>query len=56
MISNMKEPYIFCWDIEIPTEIDSSVLKWLQRWQNLTFFVGTFKFQMKEAYFFHWDI
>ena len=27
MISNMKEPYIFCWDIQIPTEIDSSVLK-----------------------------
>ena len=27
MISNMKEHYIFCWDIQIPTEIDSSVLK-----------------------------
>ena len=48
MISDMKEPYIFCWDIQITTEIDSSVLKWLQRWQNLTFFVGTFKFRLKK--------
>ena len=50
MISNMKEPYIFCWDIQIPTEIDSSVLKWLQRWQNLTFFVGTLKFRLKKQF------
>ena len=50
MISNMKEPYIFCADIQIPTEIDSSVLKWLQRWQNLTFFVGTFQFQLKNHF------
>ena len=50
MISNMKEIYIFCSDFQIPTEIDSSVLKWLQRWQNLTFFVGTFKFQLKKQF------
>ena len=50
------EPYIFCWEIQIPTEKDRLVLKWLQRWQTLTFFVGTFKFQMKEADLFHWDI
>ena len=50
MISNMKEPYIFCSDIQIPTEIDSSVLKWLQRWHNLTFFVGTFKFRLKKQF------
>ena len=50
MISNMKEPYIFCSDFQIPTEIDSSVLKWLQRWQNLTFFVGTFKFRLKKQF------
>ena len=50
MISNTKEPYIFCWDIQIPTEIDSSVLKWLQRWQNVTFFVGTFKFNWKRQF------
>ena len=70
IISKMTEPYILCGDIQIPidrtshlllghsnsTEKDSSVLKWLQRWQTLTFFVGTFKFQMKESYIFHWDI
>ena len=50
MISNMKEPYILCWDIEIPIEIDGSVLKWLQRWQNLTFLVGTFKFRLKKQF------
>ena len=49
MISNMKEPDIFCSDIQIPTEIDSSLLKWLQRWQNLTFFVGTFKFRKNSS-------
>ena len=43
----MKEPYNFCWDIQIPTEKDSSVLKGLQRWQKVTFFVGTFKFRLK---------
>ena len=48
IISNMKQPYTFFLDIEIPTEIDSSVLKWLQRWQNLTFFVGTSKFWLKK--------
>ena len=48
--SKMKEPYIFCSDIQIPTEIDSSVLKWLQRWQNITFFVGTFKFRLKKQF------
>ena len=50
MISNMKEPYIFCWDIQIPTEKDSSVLKWLQRWQNFTFIEGTFKFRVKKQF------
>ena len=47
MIANMKEPYTFCSDIQIPTEIDSSVLKWLQRWQ---IFVGTFKFRLKKQF------
>ena len=50
MISNMKEPYIFCWEIQIPTEKDSSVLKWLQRWQNFTFFLGTFRFRLKKQF------
>ena len=44
MISNMKEPYILCGGIQIPTEKDSSALKWFQTWKNLTFFVETFKF------------
>ena len=53
---NYKELYILCGDIQISTEKHRLLLKWLQRWQTLTFFVGTFKFQMKEAYTFHWDI
>ena len=40
MISKMTEPYIICGDIQIPTEKDSSVLKWFQRSQNFTSFVG----------------
>ena len=56
IISTIKELYILCGDIPIPTEKHRLLLKWLQRWQILTFFVGTFKFQMKEAYIFHWDI
>ena len=49
MISKMTEPYILCGDIQIPTEKDSSLSKWLQRWHNFTFFVGTFKFQLKKT-------
>ena len=56
MISTIKELYILCGSIRIQTEKHRLLLKWLQRWQTLTFFVGTFKFQMKEAYIFHWDI
>ena len=66
----MTEPYILCGDNQIPidrtshlllghsnsTEKDSSVLKWFQRWRTLTFFVGAFKFQLKEAYIFCWDV
>ena len=48
--------YILWGDIQISTENTDYCLKWLQRWQTLTFFVGTFKFQKKEAYIFHWDI
>ena len=49
MITKMTEHYIVCWDIQLPTEKDSSVLKWLQRWQNISFFVGTLKFRLKET-------
>ena len=49
MITKMTEPYIFCGDIQIPTEKDSSVFKWFQIWRNLTYFVGTFKFQLKKT-------
>ena len=49
MITKMTEHYIVCGDIQLPTEKDSSVLKWLQRWQNITFFVGTFKFRLKKT-------
>ena len=45
----MTEVYILCGDIQVPTEIDSSVLKWLQKWQNFTFLVGTFKFQLEKT-------
>ena len=63
MITNMKDPYILCWGIQ--NSIDrtlhlcwdntnssgksSSVSNWFQRWQNLTSFVGTFKFQLKKT-------
>ena len=56
MISRIKELYILCWDIQIPTEKHRLLFKWLQRWQTLTFFVGAFKFQLKEAYIISWDI
>ena len=36
----MKEPYTFCWDIQTPTEKESSLSKLFQRWQKLTSFVG----------------
>ena len=42
------EPCIPCWDIQIPTEKDSSLSKWFQRWRKMTYFVGTFKFQLKK--------
>ena len=46
----MKEPYIFCWDIQIPTEKGSSVLKWFQRWRTRTSFVVTFKSNWKRQF------
>ena len=48
MISKIIKPYIICEDIQILIVEDSSVFKWFQRWQNLTSFVGTFKFKMKK--------
>ena len=51
MITKMTEHYIVCGDIQLSTKKDSSVLKWLQRWQNITFFVGTFKFRLKKKQF-----
>ena len=48
MISKMTEPYIVCGDIQIPTEKDSSGLKWSQRLQNFTSFVGIFQFPTEE--------
>ena len=49
MITKMTEVYILCGDIQVPTEIDSSVLKRSQKWQNFTFLVGTFKFQLEKT-------
>ena len=63
MISRIKELYILCWDIQIPTEKRRLLFKWLQRWQtwhsllahsnfnwkNFTYFVGTFKFQLEKT-------
>ena len=56
MISKITELYILWGEIQIPTARDSSVLKWLQRWQNLKFFEGTFKFRLTEPHIFCWDI
>ena len=56
MISKITELYILWGEIQILTEKDSLVLKWLQRWQNLTFFEGTFKFRLRESHIFCWDI
>ena len=49
MITKMTEPYIVCGDIKIPTEKDSSVLKWSQRLQNITSFEGIFRPQLKKT-------
>ena len=56
LISKITELYILSGSIRIPTEKDSSVLKWLQRWQNFTFFEGTLKFRLTEPHIFCWDI
>ena len=56
MTSKISELYILCGSIQIQTEEDSLVLKWLQRWQNLTFIVGTFKFKLTEPYILFWEI
>ena len=56
MISKITELYILWGEIQIPTEKDSLVLKWLQRWQNLTFFEETFKFRLTKPHIFCWDI
>ena len=52
IISRIKELYVLCWDIQIPTEKHRLLFKWLQRWQILTFSVGGFKFQLTEPYIF----
>ena len=64
MITKMTDPDIFCWRIQISIERslhifvgtfkfqlekNSSLSKWLQRWQNLTSFVGTLKSQLKNT-------
>ena len=63
MITNMKEPYILWGDIQIPIDRTShlflghsnstgenrSVPKWFQKWQKLTSFWGTLKFQLKKT-------
>ena len=41
--------YILCGAIQNPTEKDSSLTKWLQRWQNITLFAGTFNFHLKKT-------
>ena len=56
LISKIAELYILCGSIRIPNEEDSLVLKSFQRWQNITFFVGTFKFRLTEPHIFCWDI
>ena len=48
MITKLTEPYILGGEIQIPTKKDSLVLKWLQRWQKLTSFVGIFQFPTEE--------
>ena len=62
----MTDPDILCWRIQIsidrtlhiriPNEKDSLVLKSFQKWQKLTFFVGTFKFRLTEPHIFCRDI
>ena len=49
MISKITELYILWAEIQTPSEKDRLVLKWLQTWQILTFFVGTFKFLLKKT-------
>ena len=49
LISKITDLYFLCASIRIPNEKDSLVLKWLKRWQNFTFFVGTFKFRLKKT-------
>ena len=48
MISKITERYILWGEIQTPTKKDSLVLKWLQRWQKLTSFVGIFQFPTEE--------
>ena len=50
----MTEVSILCLDIQIPTEIDSSVLKWCKKSQNFISLVETFKFQLKKTVQ-HWN-
>ena len=49
MISKMTEPYIVCGDTQIPTEKDSSLLKWFQKSQNFTSFERRFRPQIKKT-------
>ena len=49
MTSKMTEPYIVWETLKFQLEKNSSVLKWFQRWQTPTSFVGTFKIQLKKT-------
>ena len=63
MITKMTDPYILCWNIQVSNERslhlslghlksnwkNSSVSKWFKKWQNLTSFVETLKFQLKKT-------
>ena len=48
-IGKITKLYILCRAIQNPSEKDSSLSKWLQRWQNITLFAGTFNFQLKKT-------
>ena len=48
-MSKITEHYFHCGDIQIPTERDRLVLKWLQKWQNPTFFLGIFNLKLKKT-------
>ena len=49
MTSKMTEPYMVRGTLKFQLEKNSSVLKWFQRWQTPTSFVGTFKIILKKT-------